>query len=259
MSFASEKCSTALRVLLRIDEQIDFMPGGALAVADGDKIVEVSNELARSGLYDLVIDSMDDHPHDHGSFASQYTGTKPLADKVFLSGIEQILWPDHCVSGTRGAEFHPDLDRSMVAKTIKKGTDKRVDSYSAFYDNGRHQKNSGDHTDHTKDYPFLGQSTGLAEYLREQADERGADEIHIDIVGLALPFCVSYSARDARAEQYKGKPFRVRVISDGVKAIEFTPGDYQRALQDLSKAGIDVIKSEDVLQTQQQRSANAHR
>lgn len=231
-----------LRVLLRIDEQNDFMPGGSLAVADGDKVVPVSNELALSGYYDLVVDSMDDHPVDHGSFASQHRGTKPLVDKVSLNGVQQQLWPDHCVSGTRGAEFHPKLDRSMVALTIKKGQDKRVDSYSAFYDNGR-----GASSDNQRQNSFLGKSTGLADYLRQCADEHGATEIQIDIVGLALPYCVSYSAKDARAESYKGKQFAVRVIADGVKAIELQNGDYERSLAELKNSDIEIITSKDVL------------
>ncbi len=231
-----------LRVLLRIDEQNDFMPGGALAVADGDQIVDVSNRLALSGYYDLVVDSMDDHPVDHGSFASQHDGKKPLTDRVSLHGIDQQLWPDHCVSGTQGAEFHPKLDRSMVAMTVKKGQDKRVDSYSAFYDNGRHA-NVGN----KKQNQFLGQSTGLADYLRQCAEERKATAIQIDIVGLALPFCVTYSAKDAREEMYKGRPFDVRVIADGVKAIELQDGDFERSLADLKKSDIEIITSKDVL------------
>jgi len=232
------------RVLLRIDEQIDFMPGGALAVADGDKIVPVSNELARSGFYHIVVDSMDDHPSNHGSFASQHKGKKALADKVVLNGIEQQLWPDHCVNGTRGWKFHPNLDRSMVSRTVEKGQDKRVDSYSAFYDNGR----DADAT-LKKQHAFLGKSTGLADYLRKSADKHGADEIQIDMVGLALPYCVTYSARDAREELFKGKPFKVRVVEDGVKAIEFKKGDFERALEELRSFGVEIIHSKDVLKT----------
>jgi NAD+ synthase (glutamine-hydrolysing) len=241
-SQASEKARDVLRVLLRIDEQIDFMPGGALAVKDGDQVIAVSNRLATSGYYSLVVDSMDDHPPDHGSFASQYAGKKPLVDKVELYGIEQQLWPDHCVSGTRGAEFHPALDRSMVAKTITKGQDKRVDSYSAFFDNGRNAGKAN-----REQNEFLGKSTGLAEYLRECAAEQGAIEIQIDIVGLALPFCVTYSAIDAREQSYKGMPFSVRVIADGVKAIEFEDGDFERALTELRNSDIEIIESKDVL------------
>ena len=238
----AEAKKKVLRVLLRIDEQNDFMPGGALAVADGDQVVPVSNNLALCGYYDLVVDSMDDHPVDHGSFASQHEGKKPLTDKVSLNGIEQQLWPAHCVTGTKGAEFHPQLDRSMLAMTIKKGQDKRVDSYSAFYDNGRSSTNGNKQKNQ-----FLGQSTGLADYLRNCAEEHAASEIQIDIVGLALPYCVSYSAKDARSELYRGKPFSVRVVADGVKAIEFEKGDFERSLAELRKFDIEIITSKDIL------------
>lgn len=231
-----------LKVLLRIDEQLDFMPGGALAVADGDKIVPVSNELARSGYYDLVVDSMDDHPADHGSFASQHQGKNAQSGTVVLYGVEQHLWPDHCVHATKGGEFHPDLDRSMVARTFKKGKDKRVDSYSAFYDNGR-----GADAKTRKQNDFLGQSTGLADYLRECARDAGAHAIQVDIVGLAVPYCVTYSARDARDETYEGHPFFVRVVADGVKGIEHKSGDFERDLEDLRTHGIAIIQSKDVL------------
>jgi NAD+ synthase (glutamine-hydrolysing) len=237
-----EPDSKVLRVLLRIDEQIDFMPGGTLAVTDGDKIVPISNELARSGYYHLVIDSMDDHPLDHGSFASQHADKEALKDKVSLFGVEQQLWPDHCIHGTKGGEFHPDLDRTMVARTFKKGKDKRVDSYSAFYDNGR-----GADAKTRKQNDFLGQSTGLADYLRQCAQNAGADEIQIDMVGLAVPFCVSYSAKDARDEEFKGRPFIVRVIEDGVKGIEQNDGDFERDLEELRTHGIRIIQSKDVL------------
>ncbi len=229
------------------------MPGGALGVVDGDKIVAISNELARSGYYHLVVDSMDDHPVDHGSFASQHSGKKALTDKVLLNGIEQQLWPDHCVHATRGGEFHPELDRSMVAHTIKKGKDKRVDSYSAFYDNGR-----GADAKARKQHDFLGQSTGLADYLRQCAQSAGAEQIQVDMVGLAVPYCVSYSARDARKETFGGQPFKVRVIADGVKGIEREDGDFERDLNELRADGIEIIQSTDVL-SQSSVSGNKQR
>lgn len=241
-TFKFESGQKVLKVLLRIDEQLDFMPGGALAVADGDEVVPVSNELARSGYYHLVVDSMDDHPPDHGSFASQHQGKNPLTDKVSLYGVDQQLWPDHCVHASEGGQFHPDLDRSMVARTFKKGKDKRVDSYSAFYDNGR----GADETTRKKN-DFLGQSTGLADYLRQCADNAGADSIQVDIVGLAVPYCVTYSARDAREESFKGRPFTVRVIADGVKGIEEKDGDFERHLEDMRSHGIEIIPSKAVL------------
>ncbi len=230
-----------LRVLLRVDEQLDFMPGGTLAVKNGDEVVPVSNALSQSGYYQIIVDSMDDHPVDHGSFASQYKGKRPFVDRVVLSGVDQQLWPDHCVHGTAGWRFHPDLDRSMVARTFAKGQDRRVDSYSAFYDNGRQSTENG------KDHPFLGRSTGLADYLRERATEAGAEQIQVDLVGLAVPYCVSYSARDASVELYKGHPFRVRVVVDGVRAMADTQQQFDSYLQEMAAEGIELVYSEQVL------------
>ena len=126
-----------LRVLIRIDVQNDFMPGGSLPVPAGHEIVPVLNDLSRFGKYHLVVDTRDDHPPDHGSFISQHPGAAPFSFFV-LNGIRQQLSPDHCVHGTHGCALHPDLDCSMVAATFPKGQDKRVDSYSGLYDNGRH-------------------------------------------------------------------------------------------------------------------------
>lgn len=230
-----------LHVLVRVDEQIDFMPGGSLAVPNGDEIVSVSNELARSGYYDLVVDTFDDHPADHGSFASQYPGSKPFSTRE-LNGINQVLWPDHCVHGTRGAEFHPDLDRSIVDHTVAKGQDKRVDSYSGFYENGRDAS-----AELRAKHDFLGQSTGLADYIREQAESRTKQRIQVDVIGLALGYCVSLTAKDARSENYNGEPFQVRVIEDAVRAIISPEYGYDEQIRELKELGIEVIQSSEVL------------
>src|SRR5262249_6725183 len=177
-----------IRVLIRVDEQLDFMPGGSLAVDKGDEVVAPTNALSRSGVYDIIVDTQDDHPADHGSFASQHEGKKPY-DQVELSGVTQTLWPDHCVHGTKGWEFHPDLDRTVVHATFPKGQDKRVDSYSGVYDNGRRA------SDEAKGlFPFLGKSTGLAEWVNQRAAELGGTEIVCDVVGLAPPFCPTFTA-----------------------------------------------------------------
>lgn len=230
------------RVLLRVDMKVDFMPGGKLAVTGGDEIVPVVNELSRLPYYDEVIDGEDIHPADHGSFASQYAGKRALEDKIELNGVEQQLWPDHCVDGTAGGEFHKDLDRSMVTRTFPKGTDKRVDSYSCFYDNGRQVS-----METRLKHPFLGQSTGLAEYIRSRAEQANADFIQVDCVGLALCYCVSFSARDARTETYKGRPWTVRVIEDACRAIVFTDGQYQAEIESLRADGIEVVQSKEVI------------
>ncbi len=232
------------RVLIRVDLQLDFMPGGSLAVPNGDEVVPLANRLAQSGFYNRVIDTMDDHPPDHGSFASQYPGKKPF-DRVVLNGIEQVLWPDHCVHGTNGWRFHRDVDRSITDATFQKGQDKRVDSYSGFYDNGRHV---GEEV--RRLHPFLGRSTGLAEYLKSEA--AGFDAAQIDIIGLALGYCVSFTAIDAAEERFtnvksKYRPYSVRVIDDAVKAIAKTDDEVEQQLEQLRRHGITIISSEHVL------------
>lgn len=230
-----------LRALLRVDIKNDFMPTGSLPVAGGDEIVPCVNQLSRSTIYDLVIDIEDDHGPKHGSFYTQHDGAKPFDDGV-LYGVPQKFWTVHCVHGTKGAEFHPDLDRSMVARTFPKGQDDRVDSYSGFYDNGRSAS-----AEVRALYDFLGKSTGLAEYLIAEADKIGADEIEVHVVGLAFRYCVSFTAKDARAETYKGKQFRVVIVEDGIRAITFAEGDYEREKADLEALGIEFKHSADVL------------
>lgn len=226
-----------LRVLIRVDVQNDFMPGGALPVPEGNLIVAILNRLSQCGYYDLIIDTQDDHPADHGSFASQ-SGVAAFFQGL-LNGIAQIFWPDHCVHGTKGWEFHPELDRSNVWRTFPKGRDKRVDSYSGLFDNGRHAA-----AELKKQFPFLGQSTGLWEAIAAYAEEHGYDEIEIDGAGLALGFCVSFTLLDARDQTYKGKPVRVRLIEDATRAIVFNPGDYEKYIADLKAKGIEVTTSE---------------
>ena len=134
------------KALLLVDIQNDFCPGGALEVASGDEVVDVANRVAKH--FDLVIATQDWHPPDHGSFASNHAGGKPGA-VIELDGLDQVLWPDHCVQESSGAELRDDLDLGLVKKVFKKGTDPTIDSYSAFYDNG-HRK-----------------STGLSDYLKQ--------------------------------------------------------------------------------------------
>jgi len=230
-----------LRVLLRVDIKDDFMPWGSLPVKGGDEVVAPANQLSRSGYYDLVVDIEDDHGPKSKSFASQHKGKKPFEFKQ-VYGVRQQLWTDHCVHGTPGARFHKDLDRSVVSHTIQKGQDDRVDSYSGFYDNGRTAAPR-----FRKKYPFLGKSTGLAEYLRAEAEKGGYDEIQIDVIGLALRYCVSFTAKDGRAEKYRGKQFHVRVVEDAVRAITFADGEYEKELDDLRALGIEIIRTNDVL------------
>ncbi len=191
--------------LLLVDLQNDFMPGGALAVPQGDEVVDVANRLTPD--HDLVVATQDWHPADHRGFASQHPGKKP-GDTIDLHGVDQILWPDHCIQRTPGASFHSALDIAHVQHVIRKGTDAAVDSYSAFFDNARRK------------------STGLADLLRG----RGVDELHV--MGLATDYCVLFSVLDAL-----DLGFRVRVIPEGCRGIDLNPGDVDRALEKMRAAG----------------------
>ncbi len=204
-----------MRALLLVDLQNDFMPFGALPVADGDAVVSVANALAPR--FSLVVASQDWHPADHGSFASVHPGAAP-GDVVSLSGMSQVLWPDHCVQGAPGASFHSALDIGGVDHVVRKGTDRDVDSYSAFFDN-----------DHRRD-------TGLAAYL----ESRGAEELVI--MGLATDYCVRATVLDAC-----GLGFGVTVIEDGCRAVDVAPGDGERAFAEMRSAGARVISANELV------------
>ena len=199
------------RALILVDIQYDFLPGGALAVAEGDAVVPVANAVQPK--FDLIVATQDWHPPDHGSFASRYPGKRP-GDMIELAGLPQVLWPDHCVQGSHGAEFHADLDRSRIARVFRKGTDPAIDSYSGFYDNA-HRK-----------------STGLGEYLKEE----GVTDVYI--LGLATDYCVRWSALDAMK-----LGFRTHVIEDGCRGVELKPGDVASALREIRAAGAKITMS----------------
>src|SRR5690349_304116 len=165
-----------MRALILVDIQNDFVAGGRLEVPHGEQIVPLVNELARH--FELVVATQDWHPKNHKSFASNHPGKNPF-DVITLGGLEQVLWPDHCVQGSRGAEFHPLLQMDCVEAIFRKGMDPEIDSYSGFFDNG-HRK-----------------STGLAGYLRE----RNIDSVFV--CGLAGDYCVLYTAKDALQSGFK--------------------------------------------------------
>ena len=175
-------------VLIVVDVQNDFCPGGALAVPHGDEVVPVVNSLATR--FRNVVLTQDWHPRGHLSFASSHPGKKPFATIAVTYG-PQVLWPDHCVQGTPGAAFHDALDIPHAALIVRKGTDRAIDSYSALYENDRTTP------------------TGLTGYLRERGFSR------VFLAGLALDFCVRYSAEDARREG-----FAVFVVEDGCRGID---------------------------------------
>ena len=201
--------------LILVDLQNDFLPGGALAVPHGDEVIPLADELQRR--FDLVVATKDWHPSDHGSFAANHKGKKP-GDRIILDGIEQILWPVHCVQNTHGAEFAPLFDTSRIAHVFHKGTERNIDSYSTFFDNA--------HRRHT----------GLAHYL----EKRSIKEIYL--MGLALDYCVKYSALDARQ-----LGLTTYVILDGCRGIELEPGDIDRALDEMKRAGAVLLKSSDLV------------
>jgi nicotinamidase/pyrazinamidase len=192
-------------VLLIVDVQNDFCPGGALAVPDGDTIVPAVNRLARSFAH--VILTQDWHPPGHASFASSHPGRRPF-DAIEVSYGTQILWPDHCVQGTPGAGFHPKLDVPHAELVLRKGFRSTVDSYSAFREN-----------DHWT-------PTGLAGYLRE----RGLD--HVIMCGLATDFCVAFSALDGRQAGLE-----VSVVTGACRGIDME-GSLARAMRSMNEAGV---------------------
>jgi nicotinamidase/pyrazinamidase len=202
------------KALILVDMQNDFIPGGALAVPEGDLIVPVANNIMRK--FDLVVATQDWHPPDHGSFASRYAGKKP-GEYVKLNGLQQVLWPDHCVSSSKGAEFVTGLNVDGITHVVKKGMDKRVDSYSGFFDN-----------DHRK-------TTGLGDYLSKQE----IDELAI--MGLATDYCVKFTALDARR-----LGFKTNLIQEGVRGVEINEGDCEKAFMAMRDAGVIIISVEDI-------------
>ena len=174
--------------LIIVDMQNDFLPGGALAVAGGDEIIPQINLLSKE--YELVVATQDWHPRTHGSFASQHEGAQPF-EMGELAGMPQVFWPDHCVQGMLGAELTKALDQEPVEAIFRKGMDPNIDSYSAFFDNGRLK------------------ATGLEGYLRD----RGVDEVHI--CGLAADYCVLATAKDALSLGFVSV-----ILKDATKAID---------------------------------------
>lgn len=191
---------SAHHALIMIDIQNDFCPGGALAVADGDAIITEINQLQTR--FPVRVLTQDWHPQDHSSFASQHFGTHPY-DMISMPYGQQVLWPDHCVQGHKGAAFHPDLDINKADLILRKGFRKDIDSYSAFFENDRHTP------------------TGLEGYLRE----RGV--VSLVMVGLATDFCVRYSAVDAAK-----LGFDVTVKMSACRAIDLN-GSQQEAIDDM--------------------------
>tara|TARA_R100001143_G_C3361105_1_gene135936 strand:+ start:18720 stop:19334 length:615 start_codon:yes stop_codon:yes gene_type:complete len=203
-----------MKALLIIDVQNDFCPGGSLAVPDGDDVVSVINSLIDE--FDIIIQTQDWHPSDHSSFASNHDNKDPYDTIEFDYGT-QVLWPDHCIQGSKGAEFHPELNTQKTQVFIRKGFRKNIDSYSTFYEN-----------DQTT-------VTGLTGYLRE----REVKEIYT--TGLATDFCVKWSVLDGI-----GEGFKMYLVQDAVRGIDLN-GSLQEALNEMKEKGAVFITSEKIL------------
>jgi len=199
--------------LLVVDVQPDFMPGGALPVPEGDKIVPGIVNLLEGKNFDVVVATQDWHPRGHQSFASSHPATKPI-DKIDLYGHEQILWPDHCVQGTAGAELFPRVPWEHATLVVRKGTDPKVDSYSAFRGNWDERGNRP--------------PTGLAGFLRERGVER------IFVCGLARDVCVKWTAEDARE-----LGFSVTVLWNLTRAVD--PSSDEAVRSGLSDRAIRIV------------------
>lgn len=202
-----------MNTLVIIDVQNDFIPGGSLAVPEGDQIVALINKLQEE--FDLVIATQDWHPRDHSSFAANHPGKNEF-EKIELHGQEQVLWPVHCVQNSDGAKFHTDLKSAKIETIFRKGTSKEIDSYSGFFDNA-----------HLK-------STGLAGYLKE----KGTDELFF--CGLAAEYCVYFSVMDALKEG-----FSATLIEDATRPLDVE--DFQQAKENILKAGGKIIKSGELI------------
>lgn len=209
------------RALLLVDLQNDFCAGGALAVPEGDSTVDVANRLIDwcTSRGDVIVASLDWHPANHGSFASQHHVT-PYSQGQ-LDGLPQTFWPDHCVQNTEGAALHPLLNQLVINKTFCKGENPLVDSYSAFFDNGRRQ------------------ATALNAWLLEN---RIAELI---IMGLATDYCVKFTVLDALDLGYT-----VNVITDGCRGVNIHPQDSAHAFMKMAAAGATLYTLADWEETQ---------
>lgn len=201
--------------LIIVDVQNDFILGGSLAVKEGDQVVPVINSLQHK--FETVVATQDFHPANHGSFAANHPGKTP-GEFIDLNGLTQILWPVHCVQGSRGAEFHKDLEIKNQITIFQKGMNPEVDSYSGFYDNARR----GD--------------TGLGDFLKEKGIRT------VFVAGLALDYCVKFTALDAIS-----LGFETYLIVDSTRAVNLQPIDGDLAIQQMESVGVKIIYSNELI------------
>ncbi len=203
-----------MKTLLMVDIQNDFLPTGALPVTEGDQIIPLVNRIQPE--FELIVATQDWHPENHKSFAVHHS--KNPGEVIMLNRIEQVLWPVHCVQQSKGAELASGLETEKIDRIFQKGTNPEIDSYSGFFDN-----------DHKSD-------TGLADYL----NEKGVTELFV--VGLALDYCVKYTALDALQ-----CGFNTTLIVDGTRGVNIDPNDSVKAVKDMGLAGVGIIQSLDIL------------
>ena len=202
--------------IILIDLQYDFMPGGALAVPEGDAVVPVANRLIER--FETVIATQDWHPPGHVSFASNHADRRP-GGIITVDGREQILWPVHCVQGSPGAALHRDLNTAGISSIIRKGTNPRIDSYSGFFDNARAQSTE----------------------LHAELNSRGIRRLFV--LGLATDYCVKFTVLDALTLGYE-----VTLVLDGCRGVEMREGDIRLAIADMESAGARISNSTALIQ-----------
>jgi nicotinamidase/pyrazinamidase len=200
-----------MRTLILLDIQNDFLPGGALAVPEGDAVIPLANRI--QPLFPLVVATQDWHPPNHGSFVANHPGKK-VFEQVDLNGLPQTLWPVHCVQNTPGAELAPHLARERIARVFHKATDPGIDSYSGFFDNGHRR------------------ATGMGEWLKQ----KGLTDVYV--CGLATDYCVKFTALDAI-----DLGFRTHVIEDACRGINLRPADVEDALKEMKARGVNILSS----------------
>ena len=203
-----------MRALILVDLQNDFCEGGALEVKGGDDVIPIANRLMP--LFDIVVATQDWHPANHGSFAANHLWRK-VGQVIDLDGLQQVLWPMHCVQNSFGAMFHNALNTGNIAKIVQKGTHAEVDSYSGFFDNGRRQQ------------------TELDDYLKSKA----VTEVYI--MGLATDYCVKFTALDAVSLGYK-----TYLIKDGFRGVNLKKGDVKRAIDEMRDNGVKVVLNKSI-------------
>ena len=197
--------------LIIVDVQNDFLPGGALAVGKGDEVIPVINKVQDK--FDLIVATQDWHPANHGSFAANHAGKK-VGESINLNGLDQILWPVHCVENSIGADFHKSLDKQNWREVFKKGSNPEVDSYSGFFDNGRKEK------------------TGLGDFLKANGIE------NVFVTGLAADYCVKFTVLDAL-----DLGFNTYLIADATKGVNLSPNDTLEAFKEMETQGAILVSS----------------